>query len=166
LSKNGRAKLAERLRLLDERRRKLDRFRSDWLRSALTAALGGRHAVWRALSERSHELIGQIERLLDNLGSTLVSIQVSKEAKAIRTDAAVVIQHFADGGKWKNWVFFTPEVVRDRTYLRDQVTVDGQPADTVERLQVVCKHLDLTVAIEDLQRAWSDRGGLPAGSEL
>lgn len=166
LGKNGRTKLAGHLRLLDERRQKLDRFKSDWLRNALTAALGGRQAVWRALRNRSHELIGQIERMLSDLGSTSVSIQVSKEAKAIRTDTLVVVQHFEAGGKWKNWAFLTPSILKDRVYLRYQVTVDGQPPDTLERLHMVCTHLDLTVAIEDAQRAWSDHGGLPAGSDL
>lgn len=166
LGKNGRTKLAGHLRLLEEKRRKLERFKSDWLRSALTASLGGRHAVWRALRSRSYELIGQIERLLNSLGSASVSIQVNKEAKSIRMDALVVVQHFEAGGKWKNWAFLTPSVLKERAYLRDQVTVNGQRPDTLERLQVVCTHLDLTVAIEDVQLAWSDHGGLPAGSEL
>ncbi|OFW03494.1 MAG: hypothetical protein A3G20_06590, partial [Acidobacteria bacterium RIFCSPLOWO2_12_FULL_59_11] len=166
LGKNGRAKLAEHLRVQDEKRRKLDRFRSDWLRGAVTSALCGRHAVWHALRERSRDLIGQIDLLLENLGTISVSIQAEKDAKTIRTDAAAVIQHFEAGGKWKNWGFLTPKTVKERTYLRYQVTVDGQPADTVERLKAVCKHLDLSFAIKDMQRAWTDHGGLPAGSEL
>jgi hypothetical protein len=86
-------------------------------------------------------------------------VSVSKNAKAIRADALAIIQHLEAGGKWKRLAFFTPEVVKERTYLLDQVSVDGQPADTIERLQAVCKHLDLTVAIEDVQHAWTDHGG-------
>lgn len=166
LSKNGRAKLAEHLRLQDDRRQKLDRFRSEWLRAAVTATLGGRHAVWHALRERSRALLGDIDRLLESLGTASVSIQAKKETKTIRTDATAVIQHLSAGGKWTNWGVFTPKAVKERTYLRDRVTVDGQPADTVERLQKVCQYLQLTIAIEDMERAWSDHGGLPAGSEF
>lgn len=166
LGKNGRAKLANHLRLLDERRQKLCRFSGDWVRSALAAALTGRHAVWRALLNRSHELIGAMERLLADLGSTSVTIQASRDAKAIRTDVLAVVQHFEAGGRWKSWAFFTPSILRERVYLRQQVTIDGQPPDTLERLQTLCTHLDLSVAIEDAERAWSDHGGLPAGSDL
>lgn len=166
LGANGRSKLAEHLRLQDERRQKLDRFRLDWVSDALAAALSGRHAVWHALRERTHGLIGHIEGLLSSLGSTSVSVNVTKNAKAIRADASAIIQHLEAGGKWKRLAFFTPEVVKERTYLLHQVSVDGQPADTIERLKAVCKHLDLTVAIEDVQHAWTDHGGLPSGSDL
>jgi hypothetical protein len=166
LGANGRSKLAEHLRVQNERRQKLDRFKLDWVSGALSAALTGRHAVWHALRERTHELIGHIEGLLSSLGSTSVSVSATKNAKVIRADASAVIQHLEAGGKWKKLAFFTPEVVKERTYLLHQVSVDGQPADTIERLQAVCSHLDLTVAIEDVQHAWTDHGGLPAGSDL
>ena len=76
------------------------------------------------------------------------------------------IEHLQAGGNWTRWGLFTPKVVKEWTYLRDQVTVDGRPADTLERLQAVCHHLDLTSAIEALERAWANHGGLPAGSDL
>ncbi len=166
LGANARSKLAEHLRRQDERRRKLERFRGEWLSRALAASLTGRHAVWHTLRERTHELVSHIERLLESLGSTSVLVQVAKEVKAIKADAAAVIQYFENGGKWTKFCFLTPAVVKERTYLRDQISVDGQPADSIERLHAVCKHADLTVAIDDLQRAWSDHGGLPSGSDL
>ena len=166
LNMNGRAKLAEHLRLGEKRRQKLDRFNRALFCDALTATLGGRHAAWHALRERSHELIGQVDRLLGCLSSTSVTIKADKEAMVIRADAAAVLEHLKAGGKWTDWGFFTPKAVKARTYLRDQVAVDGQPADTVERLQAICEHLDLGFAIENMERAWADHGGLPAGSEL
>ncbi len=166
LAKDGRARLADNLRLREEARLRLDRFKSNWLRDAVTAALGGRHAAWYALRDRSCDLIGEIERLLAKLGTTSVEIRTDKEATTIRADAVAVIQHLEAGGKWSSWGVFTPKNVKERLYLRVQVAVDGQPADTVERLQAVCCHLELTFAIADLQRAWVDHGGLPLGSEL
>lgn len=59
----------------------------------------------------------------------------------------------------------TPKAVKGRTYLHEAVTVDGQPAETPDRLQVVCDHLDLTFAFEGMELAWSDHGGLPTGSQ-
>ena len=166
LGADVRAELGKALQDLEENRRKLDRYRYDWLTDALTAALGGRQALWQALLQRSKELIGQIDPLLDSLGSSSVSIPADREAKAVRADAVAAIEHLQAGGKWTRWGLFTPKSVKERTYLRLQVTVDGQPADTPEQLQAVCHHLDLTFALEALERAWSDHGGLPAGSEL
>ena len=166
LGATARSKLAGHLRFQDERRRKLDRYKSEWLSRALAAALTGRHAVWHTLRERTHELISHIERLLEGIGSASVSVQVDKEAKALKADASAVIKHLEDGGKWKKLGFLTPAIIKERTYLRDQVFVDGQPADSIERLHMVCKHADLTVAIDDLQRTWTDHGGLPSGSDL
>ena len=163
---NERTKLADALRKLKERRRELDRFGHGWLSQALVAALGGRHALWQALLERSQELIGEIDQLHDRVGSLSISIPANKEAKAVRADAVVMIEHLKAGGKWTAWGVLTPKAVRERTYLRDEVTVDGQPADSQERLQVVCNHLSLTFAINDLENAWTDHGGLPASSQL
>ena len=119
---------------------------------------------WQALLQRSQELIGQIDQLLDQSGF-LLSIDPgwTKKQKPFepmrwpRSSTCRPVVH------WTRWGLFTPKVVKERTYLRDQVTVDGQPADTPERLQAVCHHLDLTFAIEALERAWSDHGGLPIG---
>jgi very-short-patch-repair endonuclease len=161
-----RAKLADALAELKERRRELDRLGHDWLTQSVAAALGGRHALWQALLERSQELIGEIDHLHDRLGSLSISIPANKDAKAVRADAVAMVEHLKAGGKWTTWGVLTPKAARERTYLRDQVTVDGQPADTHERLQAVCNHLSLAFAINDLEQAWADHGGLPASSQL
>jgi very-short-patch-repair endonuclease len=56
--------------------------------------------------------------------------------------------------------------LKDRIYLREQITVDGQLADTQERLQIVCDHLDLVLAFDTLEMAWLDYNGLPSDSQL
>ena len=42
----------------------------------------------------------------------------------------LVIEHLQGGGKWTAFGLLTPKAVKDRTYLRDEITVDGQLADT------------------------------------
>jgi very-short-patch-repair endonuclease len=165
LQTRERAQFADVLRKLSETRRRFDRPGYSWLAVALRAAVDGRQALWRALLDHSQNLIGQVDELLRTLGSSSVSIPVEKEAKTVRGDAAAVISHLQAGGKWISWGLLTPRAVRERTYLRAKVTVDGQPADTPERLKLVCCHLDLAVAIQNLEQAWADHGGLPASSQ-
>lgn len=165
LSADGRAKLAEALREIREGRRRILRLGYDWLHAALTEALEGRQARWQALLDHSWELIRRIDQLVDRSGSCLISIPATRDARAVRADAAAVIEHLKGGGKWTAFGFLTPKAVRDRTYLREQITVDGQSADTQERLRIVCNHLDLAFAFNDLELAWSDYRGLPSGSQ-
>ena len=166
LNAEERASLAEQLREIREKRRRLGWLGYDWMHGPVTEALEGRQARWQALLDQSCELIGRIDRLLDSLGSRLVSVPADCDASVVRADAGAVVQHFRGGGKWTTFGFFTPKALKDRIYLRDQITVDGQPADTQERLQVVCDHLDLVLAFDALELAWLDYNGLPSASQF
>ena len=119
------------------------RFGYDWLHGALTEALEGRQARWQALLDQSRQLIDQIVQLLDTLGSRQVSIPATRDARSVRADAVAVIEYLKGGGKWTEFGLLTPKAVKDRTYFRDEITVDGQPADTHERLYMVCITLTL-----------------------
>ena len=160
-----RAGLGEALRKIIDRRKRLFRLGYEWLPAAITGALEGRQARWQALFDQSWELVSLVERLLDSLGSYSVLIPPERDAQAVRADAAAVIEHLKLGGKWSNFGLLTPRAVKERIYLRQQVTVDGQPADTVDRLLTLCQHLDLTFAIKEIDLAWSDLGGLPAAPQ-
>jgi AAA domain len=161
-----RAELAEALRKVRERRRMLLRFGYDWLHRALTEALEGRQARWQALLDQSRQLIDRIVQLLDTLGPRQVLIPATREARSVRADAVAVIEYLQGGGKWTAFGLLTPKAVKNFTYFRDEITVDGQPAETHERLYMVCAHVDLALAFEALEVAWSDHRGLPSGSQL
>jgi hypothetical protein len=165
LNADKRATLAGILRNINERRRRVLRLGYDWLHGGLTEALGGRHARWQALLDQSLELIRRVDKLLDTLGPCQVSMPATRDARTVRADAAAVIEHLKGGGKWTAFGLLTPKAVKDRTYLREQITVDNQPADTPERLLIICDHLDLAFAFNDLELAWSDHSGLPSGSQ-
>ena len=160
-----RAELAEILRKVRERRRILLRPGHHWLHGALSEALEGRQARWQALWGHSRQLVDRLVQLLDTLGSRSVSIPTTREARSVRADAIAVTEHLKGGGKWTAFGLLTPKAVKDRTYLRDEITVDGQPADTPERLYMVCVQLDLALAFNALEVAWSDHHGLPTGSQ-
>jgi hypothetical protein len=162
LNAGERASLATKLREIKERRKSLRR----WMYGALSAALEGRQARWQALLDHSWQLIRRIDQLLDSLGSSLVSIPETWDLRTVRADAAAVLEHLKGGGKWTAFGLFTPKAVKDRIYLRDHITVDGQLADTHERLQIVCDYIDRELAFNALELAWSDHSGLPSGSQL
>ena len=153
------------LSALRDRRRQLLRPGYEWLRSAVAETLDGRQARWQMLVEQSSATVRRIGELLDRVGSRAVHIPLDKDARAVRADAAAVIEYLEAGGKWTAFRVLTPKAIKDRTYLRNKVTVDGQPADTPERLRVACDHLDVAFAFGDLELAWSDHGGLPISAQ-
>ena len=165
LPPEARKKLGEGLREMNDRRKRLRRLGDDWVPRAVASALDGRQARWQALLDQSRELLHKADEILEKLGSLSVSIPDGKNHKAARADAAAVIEHLRAGGRWTSFGVLTARAVKGRTYLREGVTVDGQSAETPDRLQVVCDHLDLTFAFEGMELAWSDHGGLPTGSE-
>jgi very-short-patch-repair endonuclease len=165
LPSEARKQLAEGLRKMNDRRKRLLRLGDDWVPRAVTSALEGRQARWQALLDQSRELFQKADEILEKLGSASVSIPEEKDRKVARADAAAVMEHLRAGGKWTSFGVLTPKAVKDRTYLREAVTVDGQSAATPDTLQVVCDYLDLTFAFEGMELAWSDHGGLPTGSQ-
>ena len=81
-----------------------------------------------------------------------------KDRKAVRADAAAVIEHLRAGGKWTSFGVLTPKAVKDRTYLREAVTVDGQSAETPDG----CGWFAI-ISISPLRlRTWSLHGPITA----
>jgi very-short-patch-repair endonuclease len=165
LNAEERERLAEQLREIREKRRRLGRLGYDWMHGLVTEALEGRQARWQELRNQSWELIGRIDQLLNSLGSRLVSMPEDWDARVVRADAAVIVEHLKGGGKWTAFGFFTPKAVKDRIYFHEHITVDGQPADTLDRLQIVCNYIDVVLAFAALELAWSDHTELPSGSQ-
>jgi very-short-patch-repair endonuclease len=165
LTDDDREALATKLRELRDSREALRRRGDDRLVGALRAALEGRQAGWLALLEQSQRTVEEIDQLLQRLGSHAISIPDTWDLKQVRADLVVVYRHLREGGKWLEFGLYTPKAIKSRTYLRGPLTVDGQVADTAERLRLVCDHIDFVLSLQALDLAWSDYGGLPPGSQ-
>jgi hypothetical protein len=160
-----RTKLERALRELNDRHKDLRRRAYDWMADVLAEGFGGRQARWQALFHQSQTLISQIDQLLETLGSSSISIPLDKEIRRVRADAEAAANYLQMGGKWRKFGIVTPREVKERTYLRDQVTVNGQPADTVTHLSMVCTHIDIDLGFAALDDAWADHSALPRSTE-
>jgi hypothetical protein len=145
-----RTKLERILRELNARHEDLRRRGYDWMAHALADGFGGRQARWRALFDQSQALISRIDQLLEKLGSSSISIPPDRELRRVRADARAAVNHLQTEGKWRRFGIVTPKELRERTYLRDQITVNGQPADTVAHLSLVCSHIDIDLGFAEL----------------
>ena len=158
LPADERSDLADNLMSIEERRRALQGGQAEWLPAALQEVVVGRNAKWRALFKLSKERIGQIEPLLRSLGNRVVTRPEGLDPRKVRSDAVAAAKHLQADGKWKLLGLVTPKALKGRTYLKKDVLVDGQPADNVQKLSLVCDDLDLEFALADLVSLWKDIG--------
>lgn len=166
LTEDDRQALADKLRQLKASREILQRRGDSRLFGVLRGGLEGHQAGWQALLDHSRHIIGEIDKLMQRLGPHTVSVPDTWDLKQVRLDVVSVYRHLREGGRWSGMGLYTPRAVRGRTYLRSTVKIDGLPADTPERLRMVCDHIDLVLALRALDLAWSDHGGLPTGTQL
>ncbi|HLG85919.1 MAG TPA: AAA domain-containing protein [Alphaproteobacteria bacterium] len=165
LSVAERARIGHELDELNRRRKALLQHRFEWLPVALEELLAGRQARWQALLTESKKLLERIENRIEHLGASTVVVPPGRDPTRVRADAELLAAHLRAGGKLKFLRFMIPKVVRERSYLYEQVTIDGQPADTEERLLLACDYLDLNLAFNAMDKVWADFGGLPSGSQ-
>jgi very-short-patch-repair endonuclease len=164
LKDSDRAALAAKMQEMKEARESLQRLGGDVCR-ALRECMDGRQAGWQAVIDQSSQSIQVIERLIPRLDSYAVSIPEGWNLTEVRADVVTVYRHLREGGGWTAFGLFTPKAVKGRAYLRGPMTVNGRVADTAERLRIVCDYIDLVLTFQSLERAWSDHGGLPSGSQ-
>jgi very-short-patch-repair endonuclease len=164
LTADDRQALADKLRQLKASREILQRRGDSRLQAALRGALEGRQAGWQALLDHSRHAVGEIDQLMQRLGSRTVSLPETWDLKQVRTDVVSVYRHLREGGRWIEFGLYTPKAVKGRTYLRGAIKVDGVVADTPDRLRIVCDYIDLVLALRSLDLAWVDHGGLPSAS--
>lgn len=144
------------LRKLEEQRLAVIRIRSEWHEKALQDLVAGKRARWNTVIERNKELLDEAVELIESLGSCIVSLPEGRNLLKMRSDAQVASQFLSEGGSWKRMGMFTPAVLKDKVYLKDEVLVDGLNATTHEQLQTISADLTLTFIFEELVSGWSD----------
>jgi very-short-patch-repair endonuclease len=160
LKPKDRTSLAECLRLLNERWKSLRCF--DYAYDALRATMAGRQARWLRLFQISQQQVAVIEQFVDGLAT--VAIPANRDLNAVQADVAALIRHLKSSGKLPRFGLLAPKPIRGCLYLRDEVTVDGQPPATFERLLAVHNYITVARAFKDLEQAWETYGGLPERS--
>ena len=148
------------LRDIDQTRRQVFLIGSDWLNGPISDTLNGREARWQQLHAESLRLINIVDECLQSVGTAAISFQIEKDEALIRADTVAVINYLQAGGKWTILGLFTPRELKNRTYLRDHVTIDGRPADTLISLSIIRNHAEMWVALKEFDLLWADIGSV------
>lgn len=148
--------LGQTLRKLEEQRLNVGRITSDWSLTALRDLMAGKRARWDTILSRNQELLAEAESLSDQLGHISVSLPENLDHRKVRADAKMAMTYLSKGGAWTRMGIFIPAELKGKTYLKNEILVDGAGAATAEKLQIVCNELSLGFVLDELVSAWSN----------
>ena len=166
LTSDFRSEIADRLRRIEIHRRATVFERNKWLQAPIRDWVAGKRAQWDTILDTSQEALKRAEPLGVRLGSQVVTIPEGRDPRKVRNDAKAAMSHLNAGGKWKFLGLFTPQNLKGRDYLKDEVLVDGAGASDSELLRAVGDFLGILLALEDLRKNWCGVGSQPLPDDL
>ena len=110
-------------------------------------------ARWSRQVADSEALLREAGRLLERAGPARVELPDDIGEDRLRADVKRRLAHFEDGGR-KGISVLAPRVVRETRYIVRLCRVDGQKADSIERLRCIRDHLELQRKIRELGELW------------
>ncbi len=158
LTTEQRVSLGAALRKLEEKRFTVMRINNDWYVSALRDLLSSKRARWNALLIRNNELLSEAHKLSQSIGNSSVSLPEKYNLQKMRSDAQTASQFLSEGGSWKRMGLFTPTILKDKTYLKNEILVDGLSPASHEQLDIVCDELSLILVLEEIISVWLEVG--------
>ncbi|BCS31415.1 hypothetical protein TBR22_A06160 [Luteitalea sp. TBR-22] len=111
-----------------------------------------------------------LRKVTQNVTDAVRDIEVSGDRSIADTvrDIGRLHAHFAAGGKMREFVFFTPAVITETSWLAEHVTLDGQPFRIPEDVEVAKKAIDAAAVVAGAWKPWKEHGeeGLDATQQV
>lgn len=158
-----RGEIGQLLRQLEQKRLSVARIADGWAQAALRDLIGGRRARWETVLARHRELYADAVSLTVRVGNVVVDMPEAHDRRRVCADAQAAVAYLNGGGSWKRLGMFTPAELKGKTYLKDEVTVDGVGAASQEQLQAVVDDLSLGFVLEELLSVWCEVGATMTG---
>ncbi|MDO9478485.1 MAG: AAA domain-containing protein [Pseudohongiella sp.] len=153
-----RIELGQILRNLEEHRAAVSRISSSWSKDALRDLIAGKRGRWDTILDRTHELLVDAENLSSKIGHSVVTTPANQDRRKVRVDAQAAMTFLNEGGSWKRLGMFIPAELKGKTYLKDEVLVDGVGAASPEQLQTVINEISLGFVFDELISIWKMLG--------
>ena len=166
LTPDLRREIADRLQEVESRRVAGTFEQNEWLQAPVRDWVAGKAAKWDTIIDTSREALERAESSCARLGSQVVEIPEGRDPRKVRADAEAALTYLEEGGKWKFLGVFTPQDLKGREYLKEEVLVDGVGASRSEGLRVVSDFLSMHLALKDLRKTWQGIGAEPLPGDL
>ena len=132
----------------------LGQYNYPWVKKAVVDVLEDRHSVWQILLTNTRKQIEYINEKIEPVSGTRVSGLNGRDLRAVKSHAFKLMAHFTNQGR-VGFGPFRPKVVRGAMYIMKSVYVDGQPCDTISRLEALIEYIDIADRFETLANHWS-----------
>ncbi|MCB9882367.1 MAG: AAA family ATPase [Planctomycetes bacterium] len=128
-----------------------------WHREALEACRASDHVRWDALLDESRRFLDEVKACADELKGRTVFIKAKRATRAVLNDANALLDHFRQGGRWKNLLGLgTPKAVKGREYIAEDTNVDGRRTENVEDLEAVVFEAKRRQTLIQLIQRWQE----------
>lgn len=115
--------------------------------------LVGQTDRWERLERETADLIRQIQRAREGVGTAKIDTPPDIEDPELLYDARRRLEHFQKGGR-RGWWFFTPRVVRETHYIEKRCRVQGKPPRDRRSLEMLVRFLELRDLLKQFHAVW------------
>lgn len=149
---------AQSLRVLDEHAWRTDRVLGNLAKKVLPDLLSGETLRWSRLFEKASATLDQVETLLEQVGSTEITIPPDCEPMRLRADAERRLAYLDQGG-WQGFWFIKPKIIKETRYVAAECRLNGLSASDPDSLGKLIAHLKVKASAEEFLRLWPDPVG-------
>lgn len=129
---------------------------AEWTGQAVADVIGGRKAVWDALSKELESHHDALDQALDVLGNATVEPNLQTSLSVLRAATAELISH-AEQGKALRTGLLAMGAARDHREILEQARVDGAAPHSLEQLKLLEAYLSASQELEQIEQAWQGR---------
>ena len=157
--------LCQGLRALEDLVAKATRVLGDFTEEIIADLLVGSTERWNRLASEAEDVLQHATILMSRLRKKTIEIPSGLSRQRLHSDARRRLHHFKRGGRRGFWVF-SPQVVKETSYIEESCLVNGERPDTVKRLDSIVARLDLDKSTGKVAGLWQSALPERPGSRL
>ena len=131
-----------------------------WTEQAVREILGDQDRAWRDLFRLTTTHLSEVRDRAGWADELAVAGLEGRDRHQVRADAELMRLHLESGRGWGIGPF-RAALAKRSYYLRAEVSVNGEPCDTAERLQTLLNWLDVDHRLDLLRERWQRTSSVP-----
>jgi len=159
--KDGLERTAQALRILEEPTLRAARALGNLAEEILKDLLLGENLRWGRFSEKASAIIDHIETLLEQVGSTEITISADCDPIRLGADTARRLAYL-EQGCWQGFWVIRPRIIRETQYIEADCRLNGLPVNDPDSLGKLIAYFQVKASVADFLRLWPhpvDGGG-------
>ncbi len=144
---------AQALRILDEHALRSSRTLGTLAEKILPDLILWEKLRWSQLSEKASAIIDHIETLLEQVGSTEITISADCDLNRLRADAERRLAYL-EQGRWQGFWVIRPKIIKETQHIEATCLHNGLPVSDPNSVGKLIAYLKVKASIDDFFRLW------------